>query len=206
MTGHFDERNFGHGFEARRVAFSMPLDSARKATVMRGLLAILPGAVGDSMTAFSGRDLTAQPAYRMYFSRARGITNAGGLGLFNFPFGVYPGSQRAASLARLPVRKTMIDAEEVLLGRPSGVREVTMQVTLPEGWRARVPNDVVVAGDFGRYSTVYRQEGRVLTIARREESGQGIFPPSRLADVISFYKAISADEENRTLVIDRPAK
>ena len=81
-----------------------------------------------------------------------------------------------------------------------------MQVTLPEGWRARVPNDVVVAGDFGRYSTVYRQEGRVLTIARREESGQGIFPPSRLADVISFYKAISADEENRTLVIDRPAK
>ena len=206
MTGHFDERNFGHGFEARRVAFSMPLDSARKATVMRGLLAILPGAVGDSMTAFSGRDLTAQPAYRMYFSRARGITNAGGLGLFNFPFGVYPGSQRAATLARLPARKTLIDAEEVLLGRPSGVREVTMQVTLPEGWRARVPNDVVVAGDFGRYSTVYRQEGRVLTIARREESGQGIFPPSRLADVISFYKAISADEENRTLVIDRPAK
>ena len=46
----------------------------------------------------------------------------------------------------------------------------------------------------------------MLTIARREESGQGIFPPSRLADVISFYKAISADEENRTLVIDRPAK
>ncbi len=206
MTGYFDERNFGHGFEARRIAFSMPLDSARRATVMRGLLAILPGAEGDSMTAFNGRDLTAQPAYRIYFSRARGVTNAGGLGLFNFPFGVYPGSQRAASLSRLPARRTLIDAEEVLLGRPAGVREVTMQVTLPEGWRARVPNDVVVAGEFGRYSTVYRQEGRVLTVARREESGQGIVPPSRLADVISFYKAISADEENRTLVIDRPAK
>ena len=206
MSGYFDERDFGHGFEARRMAFSLPLDSARKATVMRGLLGILPGAEGDSITAFNGRDLTVQPGYRIYFSRARGVTSAGGLALLNFPFGVYPGSQRASSLARLPARKTLIDAEEVLIGRPPGIREITMAVTLPEGWRARVPPDVVVAGEFGRYSTVYRQEGRVLTIARREESGQGIFPPSRLADVVSFYKAISADEENRTLVIDRPAR
>lgn len=206
MTGYFDERNFGHGFEARRMAFSMPLDSARKANVMRGLLAILPGAEGDSISAFDGRDLTAQPGYRIYFSRARGVSNAGGLALLNFPFGVYPGSQRASALARLPARKTLIDAEEVLIGRPPGVREVTMQVTLPDGWRARVPADVVVSSEFGRYSTVYRQDGRVLTIARKEESGQGVFPPARLPDVVSFYKAISADEENRTLVIDRPAR
>lgn len=206
MAGYFDERNFGHGFEARRMAFSMPLDSARKANVMRGLLAILPGAEGDSIAAFDGRDLTAQPGYRIHFSRARGISNAGGLALFSFPFGVYPGSQRATALARLPARRTSIDAEEVLIGRPSGIREVTVQITLPDGWRARLPADVLVASEFGRYSTTYRQEGRVLTVARREESGRGIFPPARLPDVISFFKAISADEENRTLVIDRPAR
>jgi len=203
MSGYFDERNTGHGFEARRMAFSVPLDSARKATVMRGLLGILPGAEGDSMTAFDGRDLTASPNYRIYFSRARGIANAGGLALFTFPFGVYPGSLRANALARFPARKTAINADEVLFGPPPGSREITMQVTLPEGWRARVPADVIVSGVFGTYSTSYRQDGRVLSVVRREVSGSGVYPASRFADVIAFYTAIGRDEENRTIVIDK---
>lgn len=205
MSGYLDERNTGHGFEGRRMAFSMPLDSARKATVMRGLLAILPGAEGDSISAFDGRDLTASPSYRIYFARARGITNAGGLALFTFPFGVYPGSMRANALARLPARKTSINAEELLFGPPSGSRAITMQVTLPEGWRARVPAEVIVSGAFGTYSTSYRQDGRVLSVVRREVSGSGVYPPSRFDDVIAFYKTISRDEENRTIVIDKGA-
>ncbi|MCX5762051.1 MAG: hypothetical protein NTW72_11225 [Gemmatimonadetes bacterium] len=172
---------------------------------MRGLLGVLPGAEGDSITAFDGRDLTASPNYRVYFSRARSIANAGGLALFTFPFGVYPGSMRANALARLPARKTAINAEEVLFGPPSGSREITMQVTLPEGWRARVPAEVNASGVFGTYSTSYRQDGRVLSVVRREVSGSGVYPPSRFDDVMAFYKAISRDEENRTIVIDKGA-
>ena len=206
MSGYFDERNDGSGFEARRAVFSVPLDSARKALVMRGLLAILPGAEGDSIAAFDGRDLTAVPNFRIYFSRARGITSAGGLALFSFPWGVFPGSARASALERLPFRKTSINAEAILRSPPPSTMEVTMQLTLPEGWRARLPSSVVVTGDFGSYSTEYRQDGRVLTVVRRESSANGVYPPSRYLDVIAFFKAISADEENRTIVIDRPAK
>lgn len=206
MTGVFEEVNRGIGFEARRAAFAQPLDSARKATIMRGLLGILPGAQGDSIIAFDGRDLTATPDYRIVFSRAKGVTMTGGLALFTFPWGVLPGAARVAALNRLGPRKTSIDAAAVLRSPPPTRMLVTMHVTLPDGWQARVPASVVVSGEFGVYSTEYRQDGRVLTIARREESGQGIFPPSRLPDIVSFFKAISADEENRTLVIDRPAR
>jgi hypothetical protein len=204
MSGYFDERNSGPAFEARRAVFSVPLDSARKATVMRGLLGILPGAEGDSISAFDGRDLTASPSFRIYFSRARGISSAGGLALFTFPFGAYPGSARARALERLPARTMPIDASQVMLGPPPSVREVTMQVTLPEGWQARLPRDVVVSSEFGQYSTEYRQTGRLLTISRREGPGQGVVAASRLPDVVAFFKAVAADEENRTLVIDRP--
>lgn len=206
MTGVFEETNRGFGFEARRAAFAQPLDSARKATVMRGLLGILPGAQGDSIIAFDGRDLTAAPDYRIFFSRAKGVTMTGGLALLSFPWGVLPGAARVAALNRLGPRKTSIDAAMVLRAPPPTRMRVTMQVTLPDGWRARVPSNVTVSSEFGVYSTEYRQDGRVLTVVRREESGQGISPPSRLPDVVSFFKAISADEENRTLVIDRPAR
>ncbi|MGH7128521.1 MAG: hypothetical protein ACREIV_08115 [Planctomycetaceae bacterium] len=53
-----------------------------------------------------------------------------------------------------------------------------------------------------RYSTEYSQEGRVLRIVRMESSAVGIHPPERLADVIAFFRAISADENNHTIVID----
>lgn len=206
MTGVFEETNRGFGFEARRAAFAQPLDSARKATVMRGLLGMLPGAQGDSIIAFDGRDLTAAPDYKIFFSGAKGVTMTGGLALFSFPWGVLPGAARVAALNRLGPRKTSIDAAMVLRSPPSTRMVARMQVTLPEGWHARVPASVVVSGEFGEYATEYHQEGRVLTVVRREVSGQGILPRSRLPDVVSFFKAISADEENRTLVIDRPTR
>src|SRR5690606_18788688 len=94
-------------------------------------------------------------------------------------------------------------AEEVLRPLPPTTNVVTMRVTLPEGWRARLPEDVVVQSDFGTYSTEYSQEGRVLRIVRTEASAVGIHPPDRLPDVLDFFRAIAADENNHTIVIDR---
>jgi hypothetical protein len=65
-----------------------------------------------------------------------------------------------------------------------------------------VPEDVVVTGDFGTYATEYSQEGRVLRIVRREVSSVGVYPPERLPDVVAFFRAIAADENNATIVIE----
>ena len=203
MSGYMEEINSGGGFEARRSAFSVPLDSARKALLMRALLGVLPGAQGDSISAFDGRDLYAAPRYKIVFSNARGTASTGGLELFTFPWGVLPGAARVSAINRYGARKTSINAESVLRAPPPTSSLVTMTVTLPEGWRVRVPANVIVQGDFGTYSTEYSQEGRTFTIVRREISAQGVYPPSRLADVIAFFKATSADENNKTIVIDK---
>ena len=203
LSGYMDERNTGYGFEARRGLFAEPLDSARGASVMRFLLTILPGAQGDSIHAFDGRDLYAPVHYRVWFSGARGIANAGGLALFTFPFGVLPATNRIRAIEAAGERKMSINAEEVLRSPPPTSLRVEMRVTLPAGWRARLPDDVVVKSDFGTYSTEYSQEGQVLRIVRTEGSAVGVYPPSRLKDVIEFFRAISADEDNRTIVIER---
>jgi hypothetical protein len=202
LSGFMEEVNAGPGFEQRRNLFSAPLDSARKATVMRGLLSFLPGAIGDSIEAFDGRDLHAPLRYKVFFSGARGVAQTGGVALFTFPFGVLPATQRIRAIESMSERTSSINAEEVLRSPPTALT-IDMRVTLPEGWRARVPDHVNVKGDFGTYSTEYTQEGRVLRIVRTEISASGVYPPSRLKDVLEFFRAISADENNRSIVIER---
>ncbi|MEX1181731.1 MAG: DUF3857 domain-containing protein [Gemmatimonadota bacterium] len=203
LAGSMEEVNTGPGFEARRAAFSAPLDSAREASVMRALLSPMRGATGDSIAGFDGRDLYAPVRYTIWFSGGRGTDQTGGLELFMFPFGVLNATGRIQSIERAGARRTSINAVEVLRSPPPTTLAIDMSVTLPEGWRARVPDDVVVEGDFGTYSTEYSQEGRVFRIVRREQSAVGVYPPERLPDVLAFFRAIGADEDNRTIVIDR---
>lgn len=202
LTGVLEETNSGPGFESRRTLFGAPLDSARRASLMRGLLGIIPGARGDSIHGFDGRDLYAPVRYRLFFSSGRVTAQTGGLFLFTFPFGVLPASDRIRALEAMPERRTSIVAEEVLRRPPPTMMTVDLRVTLPEGWRVRVPNDVVVRSDLGTYSTEYSQEGRVLRILRTESSAVGTYPPSRFRDVIEFFRAIGADENNRSIVIE----
>ncbi|CAN5859613.1 hypothetical protein BH23GEM9_BH23GEM9_09410 [soil metagenome] len=203
LAGYMDETNTGFGFEARRGMFAAPLDSTRKAAVMRALLGILPGATGDSIDAFDGRDLYAPVRYRIYFSGARGTAQTGGLHLFTFPFGVQPATNRIRALEAMGERTSSIIAEQILRPLPPTWQTIDMRVTLPDGWRARVPADVIVESDFGTYATEYSQRRRELRIVRTERSTVGIHPPGRLPDVIEFFRAISADEDNRTIVIER---
>jgi hypothetical protein len=182
--------------------FGAALDSARKATVMRLLVGFIRGARGDSIEAFSGRDLDAPVRYKVHFSGAQGTARTGGAELFTVPFGPFPSASRLRALEQLGARKQTIQVEEVLRS-PQATISIDMQFTLPEGWRARVPDNVVVESDFGRYSTEYRQDGRVLHIVRREESAAGLHPPSRIDDVTRFFQAIGADENNRTIIIEK---
>jgi transglutaminase-like putative cysteine protease len=203
LSGYMEETNTGYGFEARRSLFAVELDSAREATVMRNLLRILPGATGDSLEAFDGRDLYAPVRYKIHFSGARGVAQTGGVELFTFPFGVLPATDRIRTIEAMSERKTSINAEEVLRAPPPTTITVDMRVTLPADRRARIPEDVIVRSDFGTYSTEYSQEGRVLRILRTESSAVGIYPPGRLVDVLAFFRGISADENNRAIVIEK---
>jgi hypothetical protein len=43
-------------------------------------------------------------------------------------------------------------------------------------------------------------------LSAREASKTGVYAPDRLPDVIAFFRAISADEKNATIVIEEAAE
>ena len=60
-------------------------------------------------------------------------------------------------------RRFTIDAESIF--GPIATESET-RITLPEGWRARLPKSIHAKSEFGEFHSEYAQEGRVLVIRR----------------------------------------
>jgi hypothetical protein len=102
--------------------------------------------------------------------------------------------------ARNRPRRFPIDASEIT-GADVQVQE--FRVTLPEGWRARLPEGVSVDTPFGSYFSEYVQQGRELRFTRRVSGKRGIYPPDRIGDLVEFFRAMGRD--NAHFIILEPA-
>lgn len=69
-----------------------------------------------------------------------------------------------------------------------------LRVTLPEGWSARLPDDVEASSVFGRYRAEYAQEGRELRVTRTMNGGRGTQPPEAIDALIAWLKDVSRDD------------
>jgi hypothetical protein len=107
----------------------------------------------------------------------------------------------ATALEEQGKRRFPIDVEGFI-----GASSVTqsMRLTLPEGWKARVPPPVEVDGVWGTYTVHYRQEGRELVLEREMTGRRGIQPPEAVASLIAWMRAAAADETAQ-VVLDTPA-
>jgi hypothetical protein len=76
------------------------------------------------------------------------------------------------------------------------------RVTLPEGWHARLPDPVSAEGIFGSYTSGCTQTGRELTCQRTIRGARGIYPPSRLTDLIQFFRDVGRDDA-RFIVLEK---
>jgi hypothetical protein len=179
-----------------RQAFYAPMDSARRAGALRAIgAAYYRDGIADSLTTFDGHDLQADARVVFRIATAEAFRSAGNVKLLTVPASFRGPAQPFAALARnlaaAPPRKFNIDAARVL----GPVTIVTdLQLTLPGGWVAELPKNVLATSFAGRYETTYSQEGRVLHIARRVTGARGIFPPQRIVEVIEWLKAIAADD------------
>jgi hypothetical protein len=57
-----------------------------------------------------------------------------------------------------------------------------------------LPKDVDLPSDWGHYEAHYSQAGRVLKVTRRMTGARGVYPPSRVNDLITWLEAVSADD------------
>ncbi len=162
---------------------------------------VFDGAAGDSLIAFVGKDLEAEPAVAVRLRHGRAAERSGSTFILTLPLGSTQAfAAGAAELAALPARTLPIDAAKVI-GPEAAVTEI--QLTLPAGWKARLPAGDSAGSVFGSYVATYAQEGRVLRVTRRLSGARGIFPPEQLGDLIAWFRGIGRDDA-RFIVIEVP--
>jgi hypothetical protein len=203
FTGVYEE--YGRGIHAPglRELFSTPFDSTQADQFARGMASnFFDGAVGDSLVAFNGKDLQAEPRLRVRIRDGRAVSSSGNTAILTFPIQGMGGMISAAEdLAAREPRRFPLDAEQVI-GPTVGLSEISIR--LPDGWRARVPPSVSASSAFGSYSSVYRQEGNELKLTRRLSGTIGIRPATAIDELIAWYREMGQDDV-RFILIDKNA-
>jgi hypothetical protein len=97
----------------------------------------------------------------------------------------------ARELEAQPRRQFPIDGSQIV---PPGVTVTELRITLPVGWTAELPKNVLATTFFGRYESSWTMTGRELRLVRRVEGTRGIVPPERMAEVIVWLNAVGLDD------------
>lgn len=199
FAGRYVEVASGSRQYTLRSAFATAFGSAERERLARSLAnALFQGATGDSLVFSPGRDLGAQPRVALAIKDARPVSSAGGTEILTLPIRNYSRPDIVADLESRGQRRSPIDVESVV-GRYEETSE--FQLTLPDGWRARLPRDVDASSAFGRYRAHYSQTGRQLIVERSIAGATGVQPPERIGELITWLKAISQDDV-RYIVLD----
>lgn len=202
FNGTIVERSTGTRQYALRSSFSVQKTEKERADIARAVAnTIARGAKGDSLVAFDGRDLTAEPHIAVRISDARITTRSGNTMILTLPLPNYASDDLVADLEARETRRFPIDVGAIIGPHQT---EWEFRVTLPEGWTAQLPENVRAESEFGRYEAEYRQEGRELRVFRRVSGWKGIEPPERIGALVDWLKALSADDVPY-IVIERPA-
>ncbi|HXH62809.1 MAG TPA: DUF3857 domain-containing transglutaminase family protein [Gemmatimonadales bacterium] len=185
-----------------RNSFTTRLDSTMRRRMADAIAAeFLPGASGDSLVAFDGRDLSAPARVSVAIHAPHATTSAGTSDVFTLPMENFSRRTLVATLEARGTRRFPINVAAV---NGFGVERTELRVTLPAGWRARLPKDVDASSDFGNYHAQYRQEGRVLHVLRELTGQRGVQPPGRIVDLIAWLRAVSQDDAGVILLDHAP--
>jgi uncharacterized protein DUF3857/transglutaminase superfamily protein len=194
FTGRYTETKLGSTQYRLRQVYARPYTQEELGRITQALAdGLFPGAKGDSLRVFDGRDLAATPSVAVIVRNAPAVSTTGGARILTLPTSLpnFASLGLAAQLEQRKPRRFPIDVAEVI-GPLETVAE--LRVTLPDGWRAHLPPSVAEASAFGNYSAEYVQQGRELRITRRMAGRKGIEPADRVDALIGWLRAISKDD------------
>ena len=175
-----------------RSEFARTVNSQQMESLGRNLAArVFPEAKADSVEIFDGRDLDALPRLFAKVSGEDVLQKMGDGWILPLRIPKYGSRQATERLRSDTIRSFPLDAERVF-GRREHVTE--LRITLPEGWTAEIPSNVVSEGIFGRYEGHYSQDGRTLVVRRSLRGSEGIYPPERVADLLAWWEGMLEDD------------
>jgi hypothetical protein len=194
FNGRYVETGTGTRQYPLRGMFTNPLDSTQRANVSRALATgIFRGASGDSLTGFEGKNLQAEPKISMKVRNGQASKRSGNTDILTIPIGGLSGwaENMVNGLDERGERRFPIDVGDII-GAVTSYSE--FRVTLPEGWKARVPQDVIADSPFGLYESKYAQSGRELVVSRRIRGRTGILPKERIEDLKAWLRQVATDD------------
>ena len=167
-------------------------DSAERArTTLAIANAIFDGSAGDSLQLFDGRDLAAEPKISVLIRHGKAASDAGGTEILTIPLTNYAVPNVISALEARGPRKYPISAEKVW-GPRTDVQE--LRLTLPPGWKAKLPASDTATSVFGTYIAEYSQHGQELRIARSLTGADSVEPATKFPELIAWMKKLSADD------------
>lgn len=203
FNGRYWEKASGTRQYALRGPFSSPIDSTRRAEASRAIATgFFRGASGDSLVGFDGKDLQAEPKISMVIRNGSASKRSGDTDILSIPIMSLSGwaENMVNNLESRGERRFPIDVADVI-GPVTTFSEY--RVTLPDGWKARVPQNVTVNGPFGLYESKYAQAGRELVVSRRLRGTTGVLPKERINDLIGWLSQVATDDV-RFIVLEHP--
>jgi len=191
-----NDRSTGSTSLRVRQSFYAPIDTSQRGAAMRALgTAYFKDGLSDSLVAFNGRDLSSDARISFQVTSADALKSVGSVKLFTMPSTLRGPAQNfsamAKTLAVAPPRQFPIDVSRIV---GPFVNTTQFELTLPVGWTAELPKNVVTTSIAGRYETVYAQEGRLLRITRKVSGARGIYPPIRIDEVTGWLRSVAADD------------
>jgi hypothetical protein len=192
FTGSYTETVAGALQYRMRAEFARTMNTRQRESVGRNLASrTFPDARADSIELFDGRDLEATPRLWASVTAQNALRESSGGWILTLRIPRYGSRQAIDRLESDTLRSFPLDAEEVF-----GRREhlTVLRLTLPEGWEAELPTDVIAESIFGRYEGIYSQEGRVLTVRRSLTGATGVYPPERVTDLVVWWEEMLTDD------------
>src|SRR5256885_2121330 len=188
LTGELSPRGTFHGryvhiatgdqqYGLRRT-FAAQFGATERERIRRAAVNMLfPGATGDSLELFDGRDLRAEPRIAVVVRDAQATSTSGSNDILTLPIHNYGEIKGlAAELEARGPRRFPIDVAAVA-GPHEEAAELTL--TLPEGWRAQLPPNVTAQGAVGNNRGENGPPGRGRGVARTPLVAQRMEPPLR---------------------------
>ena len=180
-----------YGMRASMSKSTKPDSAERARTTLAIANAIFDGSAGDSLQLFDGRDLSAEPKISVLIRHGKAASDAGGTEILTIPLTNYAVPNVIAALEARGARKYPIAAEKVW-GPHTDVQE--LRLTLPAGWKAKLPANVTATSVFGSYVAEYSQNGQELHILRTLSGTEGVQPATKYAELLDWMKKMSADD------------
>jgi len=121
----------------------------------------------------------------------RASSNAGGTEILTLPIRNFAVPQVITSLEARGPRKYPIDLDKVW-GPHTELEE--LELTLPAGWRAKLPANVNAQSVFGTYTAEYSQQGTELRVLRKLTGATGVQPAETMPALLEWLRAMSKDD------------